>query len=121
MGGVEIRALHKNSGGNLFKATTHRAESLSVTEKPGLGGGHMHRFHRFKDKVAALLHHPKTAAGPGFAQVDATALIGGHHFLRIGHGISPKWVQPIMGLVQAWSAGPWAQAGLGLAGLQKPF
>ncbi len=30
MGGVEIRALHKISGCNLFKAATHRAERLSV-------------------------------------------------------------------------------------------
>ena len=48
MGGVEIRALHKISGSNLLQATTHRAESLSVAEQPGLGGGHMHRFHRFQ-------------------------------------------------------------------------
>lgn len=120
MGCVEIRALHKISGCNLFKATTHRAESLSVAEKPGLGGGNMHRFHRLKDHLTALLHHTKAAAGPGFAQVDASALIGGDHFLRISHGISPKWFLPIMGCVQAWLAGPWAKAGLAPAGIQKP-
>ncbi len=69
MGGVEIRTLHIIPGCNLFKATTHRAECLSVAEKPGHGGGHMHRFNRFKDQVAALLQHTKAAAGLGFAQV----------------------------------------------------
>ncbi len=92
MGGVKIRALDKVSGGRLLQAAPHRAEGLSVAEKPGLGGGHMHGFHRFEDQVTALLQHAKAAAGPGLAQVDAATLIGSDHFLRIGHGFSPKWV-----------------------------
>ena len=86
------------AGRHLLQPATQRAQGLSVAEEPRLGGRHVHRFHRFKDQVDALLQYPKTAAGPGFAQLDASALIGCHHYLRIGHGISPKWVQPIIGL-----------------------
>lgn len=53
----------------LLQTAPHGAEGCSLEEEPGLVCGHMHRFHRFKDQRAALLHHPKAATSLGFTQM----------------------------------------------------